>query len=255
MTAPLVALYTDFGHSGPYVGQMHTVLAGEAPGHAVIDLMHDAPAFAPKPAAYLLAQLVELLPRDAVVCAVVDPGVGSERLPVVVRADGRWLVGPGNGLMEIAARRAAEATCYRIAWRPSSMSASFHGRDLFAPVAARLARDGIAAARALLAAEPSLAEVDYAGWPDDLPEIVYVDGYGNAMTGLRASAVGEAATVGIDGRKLPRACTFSDVSTGQAFCYENSIGLLEIAVNQGNVADSLGLSIGKPVEIVDTAGM
>lgn len=255
MSDRLIALFTDFGHAGPYVGQMHGALATTAPGVRAIDLMHDAPAFSPRPAAYLLAQLVPRLPADAVVCAVVDPGVGSARPAAAVRADGRWLVGPDNGLLEIAARRATRSERFRIAWQPDGISASFHGRDLFAPVAARLAAGADAAVAELL--EPAAAPEPTPGadWPDDLAEVVYIDGYGNAMTGLRADAVTAPRRLRVAGRWLPWARTFSDVSTGQAFCYENAFGLIEVAVNQGSAATTFGLYTGMPVEAETETGM
>lgn len=255
MSDPLLAFFTDFGVTGPYVGQMHVAVANAAPTVRAVDLMHDAPRFAPKPSAYLLATLVEQLPADAAVCAVVDPGVGSARPPVAVRADGRWLIGPGNGLLEIAARRARQAEWFRITWQPGWMSASFHGRDLFAPVAARLAATGDAAAAELLTSAAEVEDRPGAEWPDDLAEIIYIDGYGNAMTGIRANRVSAGAGLRIGGRKLAPACTFSDVSTGEAFCYENAVGLIEVAVNQGSIAEAFGLSIGQPIDVENAGGM
>src|SRR5512143_1221602 len=135
----MILLFTDFGWTGPYVGQMKAVLAAAAPGVPVIDLMHDAPAFRPRPAGVLLAALLAEVPAGAVVLAVVDPGVGTARAPLAVSVDGRWLVGPDNGLFAPTLRcdRAAEA--WEITWRPARLSASFHGRDLFAPIAASIA--------------------------------------------------------------------------------------------------------------------
>ena len=122
---------------------------------------------------------------------------------------------------------------------------SFHGRDLFAPVAAMLARGEPPPGR------PRKDDADrQAGWPDDLGEIVYVDHFGNAMTGLRVAQLPSAARLAVAGRILERARTFSDRQPGTAFWYENSNGLAEIAVNQGRADRELGLSIGVPVEIV-----
>ena len=136
----MIVLFTDFGWQGPYVGQMKAVLAQQAPDQTVIDLMHDAPVFNSRAAAYLLASLVEPFPKDTVFLAVVDPGVGSgERRPCVLQADGRWYVGPDNGLFNVIAKQSAEYTAWVIDWQPDSLSDSFHGRDLFAPVAAQLA--------------------------------------------------------------------------------------------------------------------
>lgn len=236
----MIVLFTDFGVAGPYVGQMKAVLAARAPGVPVIDLMHDAPAFRPQPAAYLLAALIDALPADAVVVGVIDPGVGGARPPVVVEADGRRFVGPGNGLFEIVARRAAAARIFRVGWRPAGLSASFHGRDLFAPVAAMLATG----APAMLEPDDGPRRPD---WPDDLSEVVYVDGYGNAMTGLRASALPADAALAVAGRRLARHRTFGDAAPGEAFWYANSCGLAEIAVNRGRADHALGIAVGTPV--------
>ncbi|MEQ9639496.1 MAG: SAM-dependent chlorinase/fluorinase [Alphaproteobacteria bacterium] len=235
----MIVLFTDFGRAGPYVGQMQAVCARLAPGMPVIDLFADAPAFEPQLAAYLLAAYVDEFPAGTVFCCVVDPGVGSDRLPVALQADGRWFVGPDNGLLGVVEARAAEATAHEIAWRPERLSASFHGRDLFAPVAARLARGTMPDWRPL--ARPLRPE----GWPDDLARVVYVDPYGNAMTGLRADTISSLA---VGGRGLPRLRTFAEAAPGAAFWYENANGLAEIAVNRGSAAASLGLRVGDVVQ-------
>jgi S-adenosyl-L-methionine hydrolase (adenosine-forming) len=129
-----------------------------------------------------------------------------------------------------------------ILWRPEAMSASFHGRDLLAPVAGQLAR-GVFPSEPPRSGEFSRC----ADWPDDLAEIVYVDRYGNAITGLRAAVLLDTTHLRVSGRVLPRARTFSDVPPGTAFWYENSNGLAEIAVNAGRADAVLGLAIGSPV--------
>jgi hypothetical protein len=244
MPRPLI-LFTDFGVEGPYVGQVKAVFLREAPGVPVIDLMADAPAFDPRRAAYLLAALLEHMPADAVVEAVVDPGVGGERAAVVVEVDGRLLVGPDNGLFEPLARRAAAVRAWEIVWRPDGLSASFHGRDLFAPVAARLAM-GADPEQAGCRPIPVPRRPD---WPDELWEVVYTDRYGNAMTGARASALAPDAVLEAGGRRLERARTFSDRPAGEAFWYENSSGLVELAVSSGRADRELGLAIGAKVVV------
>ncbi len=239
----MIVLFTDFGLEGPYVGQMKTVLSAAAASVPVVDLMHDAPAARPKPAAYLLASLLPQLPADAVVVAVVDPGVGGPRAPLMVRLDGRTLVGPDNGLFEPAARRAAEAVWFEITWRPERLSASFHGRDLFAPVAARLAMGE----RTDALAAPSGAPRAGADWPDQLSEVIYIDRFGNAMTGLNAEGLSEEAVISLKNMDISRSRTFSDQPPGGAFWYENSNGLVEIAVNGGSAAAALDLSLGTEV--------
>ncbi len=240
----MIVLFTDFGLSGPYVGQMQAVLCREAPEIPVVNLFADAPAGAPRAAAYLLAAYGSWFPAGTVFLAVVDPGVGGARAPLIVEADGRLFVGPGNGLFELVMRRAAAPSAWEIAWRPPQISSTFHGRDLFAPVAARLARGELPPRRQL---DPERIRVPE--WPDDLAEIVYIDHYGNAMTGLRAAVLASEARLVAAGRPLVRAQTFGDVAPGAAFWYENSNGLAEIAVNQGRADRALGLAIGSPVAI------
>ena len=241
----MIALFTDFGMVGPYVGQMKAVLYRDAPGVPVVDLFADAPAAMPKPSAYLLAAYAVWFPPGSVLLAVVDPGVGGSREAVVVDADGRLYVGPDNGLFELVVRRAQTARSWRISWRPAGLSASFHARDLFAPVAAQLAR-GTPPSDRLVEGEIGRR----ADWPDELPEIVYIDHYGNAMTGMRAAAVPRGVRLRVGGRLLAQAQTFSDVPTGEAFWYENGNGLAEVAVNGGRADALLGLSIGSPVAVV-----
>lgn len=241
-----IGLFTDFGVGGPYVGQVKSVLFQRAREVPVIDLMADAPAFDPRAAGYLLAALVPEWPAGMVVMAVVDPGVGSTRRPLIADIDGRWFVGPDNGLFEPLMRRAGVVRTWAVTWRPARLSASFHGRDLFAPVAARLA---LGDAPDTIGAEPVEA-LRFPGWPDDVPEIIYGDAYGNAMTGLRAATVADGALVQLDGRRLARATTFADLPKGSAFWYENSIGLVEIAVSQGRAWDEFRLSVGAQIAVV-----
>ncbi len=241
-------LFTDFGYEGPYVGLMKAAArrAGLA-GDAVVDLMHDAPRFRPREAGLLLARLLPWLPEEAAVAAVVDPGVGTGRRALIARIDGRILVGPDNGLLVPALTEASgrdlTVSVAEITWRPQALSASFHGRDLFVPAAVR------ALTSRPLATRP-LAPADLLDWktPPDPARIVYIDGFGNAMTGLVAAALGEARLV-VAGRTLSRARTFADRPEGEPFWYENALGLAEIAVNRGAAAALLGLAIGTPVAI------
>jgi S-adenosyl-L-methionine hydrolase (adenosine-forming) len=236
----MIALFTDFGLHGPYTGQMKAVLHQMAPGIPAIDLFADAPVGNPKASAYLLAAYAGWFQVGTVLLCVVDPGVGGARPAIILEADGRWYVGPGNGLFELVQRRAKKTRSWDIDWQPERLSASFHGRDLFAPVAAMLARG-----------EPPPGQPREDGadrradWPDDLGEIVYV-----AMTGLRAAMLPPNARFVAAGQVLERERTFSDRPPGAAFWYENSNGLAEIAVNQGRADRDLGLAIGIPVEIV-----
>jgi S-adenosylmethionine hydrolase len=241
----MIALFTDFGLHGPYTGQMKAVLHRMAPSIPVVDLFADAPVGNPKASAYLLAVYATWFPAKTVFLCVIDPGVGGARPAVILEADSRWYVGRGNGLFELVQRRARETRSWDIEWKPEHLSASFHGRDLFAPVAAMLARGEPPPGR------PCEDGADRRpDWPDDLCEIVYVDHFGNAMTGVRAAVLPPNARLAVVGRVLERARTFSDLPVGAAFWYENSNGLAEIAVNQRRADRELGLSIGLPIEII-----
>lgn len=240
----MIVLFTDFGLAGPYTGQMKAVLHREAPGVPVIDLFADAPMFDPMSSAYLLAAYAAEFPAGTVFLCVVDPGVGSERAALVLQADSRWFVGPDNGLLAVSAAHARRPhRIFRVEWVPSKLSSSFHGRDLFAPVAAGLA----------LGVPPAMQPVQLqacvgAGWPAELDRVVYVDVYGNAMIGRRVETLDDTAGFVVGGRVVHWARTFADVPPGAAFWYANANGLAEIAVNQGRASDVLGLGVGAPVK-------
>ena len=240
----MIVLFTDFGPSGPYVGQLKAVLYGFNPGIPVIDLLADAPSFDPRASAYLLAAYAPDFPRTTVFLCVVDPGVGGPRAAIAVRIDGRWFVGPDNGLFNVVAMRGREVEWWDVAWRPQRLSATFHGRDVFAPVAARLARGEAPPGERRDAA----ARVDRT-WPEDYHRIVYIDHFGNAITGVRAAAVRDDDRLRAGGRLLRKARTYAEVSVGEGFWYENANGLVEIAVNRGNASEQLGLRLGEPVAI------
>ncbi len=238
----MLVMFTDFGCHGPYLGQMQAVLRRQAPNIDVIDLINNAPAADPRHSAYLLAALARWWPPGTVFVCVVDPGVGSDRLPVVLETEGKWFVGPDNGLLNVAAKKASRPVCwYEIIWRPEKMSFSFHGRDLFAPTAAKIATGK---GREWLQCWQG---PDLSAWQEDLNEVIYIDHYGNAITGIeyRECLAGKALQAG--NRKIAFGKTFSQVPQGFPLWYRNSMGLVEIAVNQGRADDFLALAIGSPV--------
>lgn len=242
----MIVLFTDFGVCGPYLGQMKSVIYQQAPGIPVVELFSDAPCYDPMAAAYLLAAYVTDFPEGTVFLCVVDPGVGSERRrPVIVQADGRWYVGPGNGLFGIVAKRSTDHRCWEIAWRPERLSASFHGRDLFAPIAASLAR-GVPPAGDPLDADTCIKN----DWPEEFARCIYIDHFGNVMTGVRAVSLNDETILEVHRHRLYWARTFSDVSPGKAFWYENANGLVEIAVNQGRAELKLGVRVGDTVVLL-----
>lgn len=242
----MIVLYTDFGAAGPYLGQMKAAIYREAPDVTIVDLLADAPMHNPRLAAYLLAALTRDFPPGTVFLGVVDPGVGDpQRRPAAVWVDGQWFVGPDNGLFNVVAMRGQAVRWWDITWRPQQLSASFHGRDLFAPVAARIARGEPPPGTACEVEDRLLAN-----WPQDLAEIIYIDHFGNAITGVRAAVLSQQNKLCVAGVTVDCAATFSAVPPGQAFWYENSSGLAEIAINCGRVDDRLGVAIGDRVDMV-----
>lgn len=245
MSCQLILLFTDFGAEGPYLGQLKTAIQRIANGVDVIDLLSNAPAGDPEASAYLLGALIPYLPLGCVVLGVVDPGVGGQREALAVRADGRWFVGPDNGLFNQVAAQSQELQWNVIDWRPDRLSATFHGRDLFAPIAARIAQGDFLWERHQRSG-PHLKQ-----WPMECDRVIYFDHYGNAYTGRRYHAGLTGKRLLIKGRAIPEAETFCCVPPRAAFWYRNSIDLVEIAVNQGAAKTDLALEVGTPIQFVD----
>jgi hypothetical protein len=241
-----IILFSDFGANDLYAGQVHVVLDRYAPGVRIVDLLHDAPGLNVRASAHLLAALVRQVPRGHVIMAVVDPGVGTGRKAVVMRADGRTFVGPDNGLLSVVAARAVTRQCWHIVSHPPDISVSFHGRDLFAPMAAAVVTDDFPNER--VKAVPDL-EVKLPG--EDLAEIIYVDHYGNAMTGLRADGLPQGRTLRANGEEIGHARVFGEAPPGAPFWYANSLGLVEVAVNGASARDALGFTVGDVVAWVE----
>lgn len=244
MVSRMITLFTDFGVQGPYTGQVKAVLLELSPTIPHVELFSDLPAQNIQAAAYLLPAYTARLPDNTVNLCVVDPGVGSDRKALAIRADQHWYVGPDNGLFSLVIRRASRVKIREITWRPEHLSNSFHGRDLFAPVAAMLANG-----RPLPDHAIDASEICMPAWPDDLFEVIYIDSFGNAITGVRASQLAPEARLAISGKQLASARTFSDIQAGRCFWYENSNGLVEIAASQARADELLALSIGSEISL------
>lgn len=235
----MIALFTDYTHQGPYMGQVIARLACDAPSVRAFTLMADAPMFDPLAAGILLDHCLRDMPLKTVVLAVVDPGVGTDRLPVMIRSGPFWLVGPNNGLFEPTFRRLGVTEARQITFEPLTSAETFHGRDLFAPVAARLACGAIPASEPIREAQVR--------WPDlavPYPGVIYIDGFGNIITGIDAALADRSHPVTLADHTIPWASTFADVTPGLPLVYSNSLGLVEFAVNQGRADRLLGLTTG-----------
>jgi len=241
-----IILFTDFGARDLYVGQLKAVLAARAPRARVIDALHEAPAFDIAAAAHLLAALAPQYPRGSVFVGVVDPGVGGARDAIVLRVNGRTFVGPDNGLFSVLWARGVRRSCRRIVRPPAGLSASFHGRDLFAPIAAAIAAGRLPRGSTVQVRGPRV----FFG-AGDRAAIIYIDHYGNAMTGLRADRRARAARLRVGRRRLSYARVFEVAPRGGAFWTVNSLGLVEIAANRASAAKRLGLRVGQRVAWTD----
>ncbi len=238
-----IFMFTDFGAHGPYLGQMEAVIEQRAPGYKVINLLSDAPVSKPHYSAYLLAALSKSFNQGSIFLCVVDPGVGGERMPVVLQAGDKFYVGPANGLFDSVAKHALTTQWYEIIYRPEQCSSSFHGRDIFAPVAAQLAiHQAESYIKKIHPLELNVAE--------DLYQIIYFDHYGNAFTGVRFDISMQNRLIKVGNHTITQANTFCKVTEGEAFWYKNSSGLIEIAVNKQSAKIRLGLQLGDEITFV-----
>jgi S-adenosyl-L-methionine hydrolase (adenosine-forming) len=258
MSRPIVFL-TDYGLADEFVGVCHGVMARIAPDARVIDLSHAVPRQDVLRGAITLGRSVPYLPVDAVYLAVVDPGVGSDRRPIAVRtAAGVDLVGPDNGLLSFAwdelggVAEAVEVRADDVVLRP--VSRTFHGRDVFAPAAAHLARGlAIGALGPAIDAE-SLRTLELPG-PMVTPgaigaRVLGIDGFGNVQLNARAEdleSAGIGDTLSVGGRVIPRVGIFSDVPPGAVAALLDSQGQVALVVNSGSAAETLGLVVGRAV--------
>jgi S-adenosylmethionine hydrolase len=251
-----IVLLTDFGLSDHYVGVLHAVLERDAPGAARIDLGHELSAGDIWQACYLLRCSWPHLPPQAVVLAVVDPGVGTERRAVAVKVGDRRLVAPDNGLAGSIAPADEVVLLDRQRMELPEPSHTFHGRDLFAPAAARLAGGDALASLGTTVNPESLMpdplpdpERTYRGWR---ATVWHVDRFGNLVTNLPAGYLPPTAVVARgDGGSARRVETFAEGASGEVVILEGSSGLLELVVNGGSAADATGLARGDVVEVIE----
>lgn len=251
MTQPnpkLISLLTDFQTQDWYVAVMKAVMVGIEPAVRWIDISHHIPPQDVRAASFVLQQAYREFPPGTIFLTVVDPGVGTQRKPVIVEADKYTFVGPDNGVfgfLENFHPKACRVHEIQAFWQDGPLrSHTFHGRDLFAPAAAYRA-----SGTSLETFGPRLSSLEKLDEKlGDSGKIVYIDHFGNAISDIPGSALPpELKHVEVGGREIPFAKTYGEVEPDQTVALVGSTGFLEIAINQGHAARNLQISIGDPV--------
>lgn len=263
---PLIVFVSDFGIRDPYVGIVKGVVHSIAPEAKVIDLTHEIHPQDITAAAYLLSRSWRYFPEKTIFLCVVDPGVGSDRATVAAKAGGRIFVAPDNGILGLLEKEITEVRriTEKVHVSDWHVSATFHGRDIFGPAAALLAR-GMRleelGPETALSARLDLPVPQCAG-REIRGQIVWFDRFGNGATNISSSQARqclgqdyhEGCCAAAGGRQMPLLRTFSDVPAGRPLALVNSFGDIEICVNGGSAKELLGLKTGDPVRLFPCGG-
>lgn len=256
--AGVITLTTDFGHRDPFVGVMKGAVLTRFAQARLIDLTHEIAPQRPAEAGFWLARAYRYFPPGTVHVAVVDPGVGTERAILTARADGHFFLAPDNGLLAGVLARAQAALVIRVGAAALARlnilhpSATFHGRDIFAPLAAELAAGRIqpeALGEPPAALVPGELHEPQVGAHEIRGRIVTIDHFGNLLTNIDAALLTRwrAFEVEAGGRIFPARRTYGEAPAGEYLALVNSFEVLEIARVQGNAAEGLGLARGAAV--------
>lgn len=260
---PIITLTTDFGLSGSYVAAMKGVILGLMPQATLVDITHQITPQNVREAAYVLHTACGYFSPATVHVAVVDPGVGSARRPMAAHIDGRYFVGPDNGLFTYVLQEASQpAHCVHLDnpayWR-AQVSRTFHGRDIFAPVAAHLA-NGVPLE---MLGTPINDPVRFAVLPPQRDpdgalrgQVIYVDRFGNLVSNIPGDwLAGRFWVVRIAGQQVAGpSLTYAEAAPGQLLVLLSSSGTLEVAVREGSAAERLAVQAGEPI-VVTAHGM
>jgi S-adenosyl-L-methionine hydrolase (adenosine-forming) len=246
----IITLTTDFGLSDPFVGIMKGVILGIAPTAQIVDISHDVDSYDVLEAAVLIERTYQYFPPGTVHVLVVDPGVGSGRRPIAAAAHGHFFVGPDNGILGRIGASVHHITNHALFLKP--VSQTFHGRDIFAPVAAHLAR-GVP----LESVGPRVHDFMTKSVPEPtvvgdkiIGTVLRIDKFGNVITNLQRTHLHDPFTIRIAGRPVTRLCSsFSEGDRGELFAVEGSTGYIELALNQESAADRLNVQRGAEIEV------
>jgi hypothetical protein len=258
----VITITTDFGHKGPFAAIMKGVILGRFPAAKIIDLAHDIPAQWPPEAGFWVSRSYQWFPAGSVHLAIVDPGVGTEREILVAECDGHIFMAPDNGLLAQLIDNCKAPQVYKLALDKldtldlPAPSSTFHGRDIFAPVAAALASGSI------VIADIAEKTSDWTpGWIDEpdvflgkvVGVIVTLDAFGNLISNIDARLVREfkEPVAEIAGHQIPMQATYGRAQPGDYLALINSFDVVEIARAEGSAADGLGSARGAPLVIRD----
>ena len=256
----VITITTDFGHKGPFVGVMKGVILSRFPAAKIVDLAHDIPAQWPPEAGFWVSRSYSWFPPGSVHLAIVDPGVGTERDILMVEVEGHIFIAPDNGLLGPLLDGTEGPAVFRLlASRTEKLglpvaSATFHGRDIFAPVAAE-----IAAGRATIDSLGEACHTWTPGWLDDPYSagnqisgvIVTIDAFGNLISNIDANLLKDfrEPVAAIAGHQIPMMQTYGRAKPGDLLALVNSFGVVEIAKAEGSAAEGLGSERGAPLVI------
>ena len=242
----VITLLTDFGLADSYVAEVKGVLLSRAPGVTLVDVSHDVPSGSVRAGQYLLSRTWYRFPPETVHLVVVDPGVGTERRALAASADGHSFVAPDNGLLSVLPHGAHFVTLPVL----RDASPTFHGRDVFAPAAARLATGARLEELGSPVTDPfhSPPPTPRAEGRAVVGEVIYVDRFGNVITNIPGDLVEPGVRITIAETEIgPVRRTFGDVARGKLLAYVGSGGTVEIAVREGSAAQVLDVEVGAEV--------
>jgi len=263
MKQKIITLLSDFGLKDPYVAEMKAVILSICPEVKIIDVSHDISKFNIRMGAFVLASAVPYFPNGTVHVAVVDPGVGTKRRPIIVETKLGYFVGPDNGVLMLAASRGGLNHVYVIEnaqYMLSRVSRTFHGRDVFAPTAAHLAKE-------VVASEFGKGIKDYIVPDFAKPrlkngvvfgEVLHVDDFGNIITNIPSEILKKLAVHEQEGLKVEigkkavalKFCfAYGDVPRGEALAIVGSHDFFEISINQGNAAEKYKVKTGDSIRV------
>lgn len=258
----IITLTTDFGYSDWFVGSMKGVIKTLAPSAEIIDVSHDIASGDVWSASFVLAAAVPYFPKGTIHVAVVDPGVGTKRKAIGIRSVRSFFVGPDNGIFTWPLETGPAVQMVELSnprYFRKEISRTFHGRDIFAPVAAHLARGArldrmgarLTRIKTLGVAAPRIGSSGVTG------EIVHIDRFGNAITNIEASLVekvsgppSRSVTVRVGSQAVRGlSVSYGSLGRGKLGVVINSLGLVEVAIPGGNAARRFGLRVGTPVRV------